>query len=122
MSTVYIVQNTHFKDRRDGKVKPKFDFTPATQFGKLEYLLPPEASPFDLPPAQKRLHEVLQHYTKKDYILCVGSPVFIGLAVAIASEYGCGHVAMLQWSGERQQYFPARAFDVFNAGPGDRSI
>jgi hypothetical protein len=52
----------------------------------------------------------------------VGSPVLIGLAVAVAAEYNNGNVGMLQWSGEKRSYFPARAFDVFNAGPGDRSI
>jgi hypothetical protein len=120
--TVYVVQNTHFKDKRDGRVKPKFDFGPATQFGPIEFLLELDASPFDLPPVQKALHAKLRNFTKRDYLLCVGSPVLIGLAVAIAAEYNNGNVGMLQWSGEKRQYFPARAFDVFDAGPGDRSI
>lgn len=114
--TVYVVQNTHYKDKRDGKVKPKFDFAPAAQFGDIQFLLEPDASPFDLAPVQKALHKKLMHFSNQDYILCVGSPVLIGLAVAIAADYAQGNVGMLQWSGEKQRYFPARAFDVFNEG------
>lgn len=118
--TIYVVQNTHYKDHNDGVWKPKFDFTPALQFGELAFLLDHKASPYDLPPVQRVLHEKLMHFSNKDYLLCVGSPVLIGLAVAIAADYNHGHVAMLQWKGNG--YFPARALDVFNAGPGDRSI
>jgi hypothetical protein len=116
--TVFIVQNTHHKF--GGEWKPKFDFTPAEQFGELDIMLDHSASAFDLPPVQKLLHQKLMHFSNKDYILCVGSPVLIGLAVAIAADYNRGHVAMLQWNG--RGYFPARALDVFNEGPGDRSI
>ena len=104
------------KDKFTNVVKPKFDFRPAMQFGELEYLLPADASPFDLPPVQKVLHKKLMHFSKQDYILCVGSPILIGLAVAIAADYNYGHVAMLQWSGAARGYFAARAFDLFNEG------
>lgn len=113
-SRVFLVQNTRWVDPKDGRLKPKFDFTPATQFGRIVELLEPTASPFDLPPVVKRLHVGLSDYTTQDYLLLVGSPVLIGLAVAIAADVTDGHVAMLQWSGAQRCYFPARAFQLFN--------
>jgi hypothetical protein len=112
MSRVFVIQNT-MKVNPAGVLEPKFDFSPAMQFGELVELLPSTASPFDLPPVITRLHHHLLGFSSKDYLLCVGSPVLIGLAVAIAADYNNGHVAMLQWSGAQRAYFPARAFNVF---------
>jgi hypothetical protein len=115
--TVYVVQDTLRKDRVSGKLVEKFDLSAAEQFGELVFLLPHDASPFDLKPVINALHALLKDYTPQDYILCIGSPVLIGLAVAIAADYASGHVSMLQWSGANQCYFPARAFDVWRDGP-----
>lgn len=112
-SRVFLVQNTKWIDPKDGQLKSKFDFTAAEQFGPIVELLEPTASPFDLPPVIRRLHDVLCGYTPQDYLLLVGSPVLIGLAVAVAADYADGHVAMLQWSGAKRQYIPARAFQLF---------
>jgi hypothetical protein len=114
MSKVFIVQDTKWVDPKDGQLKSKFDFTAATQFGELVHLLEPSASPFDLPPVMHRLHERLADFTTRDYLLLIGSPVLIGLAVAIAADKADGDVAMLQWSGSKRQYIPARAFNVFD--------
>lgn len=115
MSTVFVVQDTKWVDPKDGKLKSKFDFTAATQFGELVELLQPTASPFDLPPVIDRLQRMLVGYDyNRHYLLLVGSPVLIGLAVAIAADQSDGNVAMLQWSGAKRQYIPARAFNVFD--------
>lgn len=116
-SKVFLVQDTKWVDPKDGQLKSKFDFTAATIYGELVELLAPTASPFDLPPVIRRLREGLFHYSNSDYLLLVGSPVLIGLAVAIAADYNTGHVAMLQWSGAKRQYIPARAFELF--GPAE---
>lgn len=113
MSRVFLVQNTKWVDPKDGQLKNKFDFTAALQFGSIRELLEPTASPFDLPPVIRKLQAGLRDYTPQDYLLLVGSPVLIGLAVAIAADYSSGHVAMLQWSGAKRQYIPARAFEIF---------
>lgn len=112
MSRVFVVQNT-MKVSAGGKLEPKFDFTAAEQFGELQELLAATASPFDLPPVIELLKVKLADFCNSDYLLLIGSPVLIGLSVAIAADYNCGQVAMLQWSGARRAYIPARAFSVF---------
>jgi hypothetical protein len=112
--TVYVVQNTHRRDRTNGTWVPKFDLSTAEQFGELEYLLEPNLQPFDLPPIVQTLQEKLADFDGlSDYLLLIGSPVLIGLAVAIAADRTDGHVAMLQWSGQNHCYFPARVFNLF---------
>jgi hypothetical protein len=110
--TVFLVQNTKWIDQKDGRLKSKFDFTAATQFGELHELLAPSASPFDLPPVVHALQIGLANFSNQDYLLLVGSPVIIGCAVAIAASYNDGQVGMLQWSGAKRQYIPARAFGL----------
>lgn len=111
MSRVFIVQNT-LRVTSSGKMEPKFDFSQAASFGELVHLLDHNASPFDLPPVQRRLDTALLGFTNNDYLLLVGNPVLIGLAVAVAAAHNNGQVGMLQWSGARRCYIPARAFNV----------
>lgn len=97
--TVFIVQLTHYWD---GAALVPRDVSSAAQFGRLVHLLSPTASPFQ--PAQpiKELREKLLHFSDNDYLLLMGSPVFIGLAVGIAADYNDGRVKLLQWSGKGQ--------------------
>lgn len=117
--TVYVVQNQKFVDAQTGALKDKFDFTPATTFGDLEYLLSPSARPFNLAPVLAELHEKLQNFGPDDYLLLTGNPVLLGLAVAIAADYNDGNVKLLQWSGARKTYFPVIAEDIFAAENGE---
>lgn len=114
---VFLVQDTKHIDPKDGQLKSKFDFSAASIYGELVELLEPGASPFDLPPVVRKLREGLFHFSSSDYLLLVGSPVLIGLAVAIAADFNNGHVAMLQWSGAKRQYIPCRVFELF--GPSE---
>lgn len=107
--TVYVVQKQHKWDRGEGTFVPKFDLSPAENYGRLEYLLPPTASPFRVVPLIKELHDRLREYTPDDYLLLVGNPVLIGCAAAIAAEYGDGSVRFLQWSGRDGTYIPVLA-------------
>lgn len=110
--TVYIIQDQKHVDK-NSQLKPKFDFEPAREFGKLEFLLKPSASPFDLKPVLKRLHQVLTNFTDGDFLLLTGNPVLLGLAVAIAADYNEGNVALLQWSGAKRTYIPVYGKDIF---------
>lgn len=111
--TVYLVQDTKWVDK-DGKLRSKFDFSAAEQFGSIVELLPASASPFDLPPVIEALHNGLRAFNDLDYLLLVGSPVIIGCAVAIAADLNNGNVAMLQWHGIKRQYFPVPALGLFS--------
>jgi hypothetical protein len=111
--TVYVIQNQKKIDD-DGRLKEKFDFTPATKYGELKEVISSSMSPFDLTPVLTRLHEVLSGYKTGDYLLLTGNPVFIGLAVAIAADYNGGDVSLLQWSGIKRAYVPINAKNVYN--------
>lgn len=112
--TVYIVQDQkHVDPNKNNQLVSKFDFTPAQKYGELHFLLKPSASPFNLPPALDKMHQELQHFTDEDYLLLTGSPVLLGLAVAIAADYNGGNVKMLQWSGAKRDYVPVDGKHIF---------
>lgn len=113
MSKVYIVQDTKWVDPKDGTLKPKFDFSPAAEHGEPTFLLGSNASPFNLQSVLPELHERLKTFSDDDFLLLVGNPVLLGLAVAIAADYNDGNVNMLQWSGAKHCYIPVKAQGVF---------
>ena len=100
---VYVVHN-HTMRGPEGTRVPKYDFSEAEQFGEVRYLIEGDVDPED-PKLAFDLSERLKEFTADDYLLLVGSPVAIGLAFAIASEYTDGKVKVLQWSG-RDGYRP----------------
>lgn len=111
--TVWVVQDQKQVDYRSGQLRSKFDFTPAQEYGEVDFLLQPGASPFDLPPVLARLHTRLAGFTDADYLLLTGNPVLIGLAVAVAAARNKGKVKMLQWSGTKKRYISVSAIDIF---------
>jgi hypothetical protein len=122
--TVYVIQDQKTVDNRSGELRPKFDFTPAKEFGELEFLLWPSASPFSLDGPISALHEKLRNYRDGDYLLLVGNPVLLGLAVAVAADYNMGNVNLLQWSGARRTYLPVHVKNLYRdiAVPADDCV
>lgn len=112
--TVFVVQDQKWIDPTDGQLKSKFDFTSALQFGELEYLLEPRTTPYNLEVPLGLMHNKLATYNPTlDYLLLVGNPVLIGLAVAVAADAGEGDVSLLQWSGAKRCYIPIQASGIF---------
>ena len=111
MTKVYVVQDQKQRDRVTGDLRSKFNFSDAERFGKIEYLLRQGASPFELNPVIRQLHEVLSGYRGEDWLLLTGNPVLIGLSVAIASHYSGGRLRLLQWSGSQGAYIPVHEPD-----------
>ena len=109
MSKVYVVQNQHRWDRDKQRFEPKFDLTPAEEFGELVYLLSPTAAPFRPEPVIQELREKLKDYREGDHLLLVGNPVLIGFAVTVAADANGGRVSLLQWSGKDQRYIAVEA-------------
>lgn len=113
MSKVYVVQNQHRLDRTNGTLVPKFDLKPAEAYGQLEYLLNPSASPFRPEAVLAELHAGLANFGPQDFLLLIGNPVLIGLAVAIAADLNDGQVKLLQWSGKDRRYIPIEVSALF---------
>ena len=113
MNRVFVVQNQQRRNRHTGELEPKFDLTPAEDYGELVYLLSPSASPFRPEPIVSELQQKLIHFEQGDYLLLVGNPVLIGLSVAIAADANDGEVSLLQWSGKEQRYIAVRVSGLF---------
>ena len=93
--TVYVVQ--------EGK---NMNLLPATEFGRIEVLLPPGQVIFSTGPTVKRLREGLRKYTFEDYLLMIGDPAAIALAGAVASFISNGRMKLLKWDKQEKRYFP----------------
>lgn len=98
---VYVVQQQ--MRTIEGRRVPKLDLSQAESYGRLVYLLGPEAKP-DSDSARK-LRVGLQDYDPStDYLLPTGNPTLIGWTTAIAAHVGRGEVTILQWEGAEQRY------------------
>ena len=93
--TVYVVQEV-----------PKFNVLPARKYGELELMLPPGQITLSAGPTVNRLKHKLRNFTDMDYLLLIGDPLAIGLAVAIASNTNRGNVRILKWDRQEKQYYP----------------
>lgn len=112
---VFVVQNQHRWDRDRQKFVPKFDLTPAGEFGELVYLLSPTAAPFRPEPIIQELKDKLADITHDDYILCVGNPLLIQWVGTIAAGLLGGRLRSLQWSGKDQRYIAVEAVGLFTS-------
>jgi hypothetical protein len=96
---IYVVQNV-----------PGRNITPALQYGELcpDALLESGAVALSPGPMVRRLQRKLALFNDKDYLLCMGDPVAIGMAVMVASQMNQGKVALLRWDRQTFVYFPVR--------------
>lgn len=106
---VFVVQNTHKWDRVRQELVPKFDLSSARQYGDIVELLSQSANPFSPDAVIAELRYKLHDFSDADFILCLGSPILIGWATALAAMVNNGNVAMLQWSGQQENYSLVRA-------------
>lgn len=110
---VYAIQQQMHYDAVKGELLPRFDLSPAEEFGEIKYLLSPSASPFTPDSIISELHEKLKGFSDEDYLLLIGNPVLIGMAAAIAAD-NAGTVNFLQWSGKNHKYISIKA-EIFLA-------
>jgi len=54
----------------------------------------------------RRLRYALGAFAEEDYLLLLGDPVAIGLAVLVTSEATNGRFALLKWDRQERVYFP----------------
>ena len=109
---VYVIQ-----DIPGSKVgAPKINIIGATQFGKLQVLLP-ENSQIILSPTYviTTLRSKLREYNSKDYLLLTGDPAIIGVACSIVSDITNGKYNLLKWDKQERRYYPVE-IDLYNKG------
>jgi len=90
MSRVFVVQNQHRWDQRTQSFVPKYDISSAHQFGDLVELLSPTAAPFNSSPILEELRAKLRDFCDDDYVVCIGNPLLLAWAFAIAADPTAG--------------------------------
>jgi len=105
--TVFVVQRATY--REGGVLKDKYDLSPAEEFGELVELLDADTRPFNLEPVIDALYSRLEDFGDDDYMICIGNPILLSLAVSIALDINDGRVQLLQWNGRRGTYVPVSA-------------
>jgi len=104
-SRVFLVQRPSV--RANGVWVDKYDLTPAEHFGELVMCLPPGNIPRELPVTVARLKEVLGDFrVADDYLLAIGDPIAIALAVLVADRVARGGVRVLKWDRRGGHYVP----------------
>lgn len=104
MSSVFIPQEPVHRDWKTGELTPKFDLTPATEYGSPVVLLPPGNVMLSAQPMVNKMRPMLSKYTDEDFILCIGDPIAIGLATALAAMHNRGKVNLLKWDRKLRKY------------------
>lgn len=83
------------------------DLTPASKFGELSVLL---KSTRDHSHATREMlqqfHEGLRDFSDQDFLILVGDPVAMTIAVNVAAEVNEGRVKLLKWSRKYTDYVP----------------
>lgn len=121
MPRVFVIHNPNTVNDR-GRLQRKYDLSDAERFGTLVDVMAAQDNPFHEGGADRlvtKMHTVLYDYQPEDYLLLIGSPIFIGMCVAIAADQTDGRVNLLQWNGTRRAYIPVVVNDLFRVGADD---
>jgi hypothetical protein len=103
MPNVYVIQE--IPGTKEGK--PKINIIGASQYGKLNFLLPELSQIIFSPgPLIFKLREKLKNFTQKDYLLLTGDPAIIGVACSIVSDMTNGKFNLLKWDKQERKYYP----------------
>jgi hypothetical protein len=88
----------------------------AGKYGELQYLLK-EGSQVTLSAGfvTNTLKSKLDKFNDNDYLLLIGDPVAIGIAVAIAAHWNRGKVKLLKWDKQDKMYYPV-SIDIYQKG------
>ncbi len=106
MSRVFVIQRHLHWDAGRQSLVDKFDFTPAAEYGELNYLLSHNLSPFNSAAAIKVIQESLEavDYRAEDFLLLSGNPCLIAWTAALAADRTDGRLRLLQWHGKDRRY------------------
>lgn len=97
-----VCEPTH---REGERIVASMDMTPATEFGRLEILLPTNQSLFSTVPTVRYLREKLADFSDDDFILPVGDPVLISMVAMVAADINKGRAQFLKWDKKTKKYY-----------------
>ncbi len=117
-SRVYLVQEPLFRDEK-GIVRPRINYRTLRPYGTLHMLLPwseaSEKTDFhdDAASIVNTLRSQLAAFTDHDWIVPLGNPALIGMAITIAADANEGRVQILDWIKAERRYRELRVdFDA----------
>jgi hypothetical protein len=108
-SYVYVVQQQYRYDPEAQAVVPKHDLSPAQQYGELRVLLHHRTTiehERSTSWVVSKMNLLLRNFCDQDYLLLVGHPSLIGLALALAAANNDGRVKQLIWDSRHRFYTP----------------
>jgi hypothetical protein len=94
---VFVVQNP---DKKKNIIS-------ATEYGELEFILPESENIMYTPAVTiSRIRHTLRNFNEKDYLLLIGDPVAIGVAVHFALLLNGNKAKILKWDNREFKYYP----------------
>lgn len=82
----------------------KYDLSPAERFGRLVSILPVGKGTADVGRMMRHMEDALADFSGDDYMLAVGDPFAIAMAVMVASRFNGGRVTLLKWNRDEGTY------------------
>lgn len=104
MSKVFVPQMPSRFDTSIRAWVPTVNMSPASAYGEIVVLLPPEANRLNIGPLIDILKERMLIYTEEDHIVAVGDPSLFAAACCIAARKCGGLVRMLKWDRNATDY------------------
>jgi hypothetical protein len=79
----------------------------AKKFGDFKILLPPGLQvTFSAGQVANKLYTDLSNFNDADYLLLIGDPIAIGIAMGVAFQWNNGKVKVLKWDKQEHVYYP----------------
>lgn len=93
-------------DNLAGVLVPLYDLSPALAFGELVDIFGLGSVELGPQALARHLKSKLAGFTADDYLLCIGDPVVIASASAIAARQAGGRITLLKYERRLREYFP----------------
>lgn len=90
--------------RVDGEWRDKYDLTSAKRFGRLVEVVPAGSIPRDLGVMMRMMEAALGGYSLEDFLLAIGDPLAIAMAVLVAGKSTGGTINLLKFDRLTGEY------------------
>lgn len=104
MSKVYIIQEPLKRDFQTGEMVPVMDFRKVLEYGDPVICLNSGRVSLTPGPTIDKLREVLKNFTDDDYLVPVGDPSAMAIAMMIIGDLNRGKCKILKWDKDSKRY------------------